>query len=88
MDAVHGLPWGGCGDSNAEREFLSDKVYSRDDRGIVGVESLGLQCSAFVVIHTKCWTCCPGHAVAAFGGVVFVCPRRRGTVATAATAEA
>jgi hypothetical protein len=29
------------GTSNTEREFPSDKVYRRDDRGIVGVESLG-----------------------------------------------
>jgi hypothetical protein len=36
---VRGLPSGGCGDSSAEREFPSDKVYRRDDRGIVGVES-------------------------------------------------
>jgi hypothetical protein len=46
-----GLPSGGCGDSSAEREFPSDKVYRRDDRGIVGVESFGLQGLAFVVIH-------------------------------------
>ncbi len=39
-----GLPSGGCGDSSAEREFPSDKVYSRDNGGIVGVESLGPQC--------------------------------------------
>src|ERR1700690_2158367 len=26
-----GLPSGGCGDSSAEREFPSDKVYGRDD---------------------------------------------------------
>jgi hypothetical protein len=32
-----GLPSGGCGGSSAEREFPSDKVYRRDDRGIVGV---------------------------------------------------
>jgi hypothetical protein len=36
-----GLPSRGCGDSSAEREFSSDKVYRRDDCGIVGVESLG-----------------------------------------------
>jgi len=29
-----------------------DKVYRRDDCGIVGVESFGLQCVAFVIIHT------------------------------------
>jgi hypothetical protein len=34
------VPSGGCGDSSAEREFPSDNVYRRDDRGIVGVESL------------------------------------------------
>jgi hypothetical protein len=38
--------------SIAEREFPSDKVYRRDDRGIVEVESFGLQDLAFVVIHT------------------------------------
>jgi len=47
------LTSGGCGDSSAEREFPSDKVYRRDDRGVVGVESFGLQCSAFVVIDTS-----------------------------------
>jgi hypothetical protein len=30
-----------CGDSRTEREFPSDKVYRRDQRGIVGVESFG-----------------------------------------------
>jgi hypothetical protein len=35
-----GLPSGGCGDSSTEREFPSDKVYRRDNRGIIGVESL------------------------------------------------
>jgi hypothetical protein len=35
------LTSGGCGDSSAEREFPSDKVYRRDNRGIVGVESFG-----------------------------------------------
>jgi hypothetical protein len=39
--------------SNTEREFLSGKVYPRNDRGIVGVESLGSQGFAFVVIHTS-----------------------------------
>ena len=29
------------------------KVYRRDDRGVVGVESLSLQGLAFVVIHTS-----------------------------------
>jgi len=29
-----------CGDSSAGREFPSDKVHRRDDRGFVGVESL------------------------------------------------
>jgi hypothetical protein len=38
LDALHGLPSGRCTDSSAEREFPSDKVYRRDDRGIVGVE--------------------------------------------------
>jgi len=40
-------------DHAGEREFPSDKVYRRDDRGIVGVESFGLQSLAFVVIHTS-----------------------------------
>jgi hypothetical protein len=43
LDMVHGLPSCGSGGLNTEREFPSDKVYRRDDRGIVGVESLGLQ---------------------------------------------
>jgi hypothetical protein len=34
---VQGLPSGGCSDPIAQREFPSDKVYRRDDRGIVGV---------------------------------------------------
>src|SRR5208282_4739507 len=38
LDTVHGLLSGGCGDLIAEREFPSDKVYRRDDRGLVGVE--------------------------------------------------
>jgi hypothetical protein len=38
-----GLLSGGCGDSSAEREFPSDKVYSRDDRGIVGIDFLSLR---------------------------------------------
>jgi hypothetical protein len=50
---VHGLLSGGCGDLIAEREFPSDKVYRRDDRGIVGVESLSLQGLAFFDIHTS-----------------------------------
>jgi hypothetical protein len=50
---VRGLPSGGCGDSSAEGEFPSDKVYSRDDRGIVRVESFGLQGLAFFGIHTS-----------------------------------
>ena len=28
---TRGLPWGGCGDSSAEREFPSDKVYRGGD---------------------------------------------------------
>jgi hypothetical protein len=52
LDTVRGLPSGGCGDLRTQREFPSDKVYRRDDCGIVGVESFGLQCLAFVVIHT------------------------------------
>ena len=49
------MPWtraGGCGDSSTEREFPSDKVYRRNDRRIVGVESLSLQGLVFVVIRT------------------------------------
>jgi hypothetical protein len=48
---MHGLLSGGCGDLSAERKFLSDKVYRRDDRGIVEVESFSLRGLAFVVIH-------------------------------------
>ena len=44
---------GGCGDSIAEREFRSDKVYRRDDRGVVGVESLIAEGLAFVIIHRQ-----------------------------------
>ena len=44
---VHGRLSGRCGDSSAEREFPSDKVYRRDHRGIVGVESFSLQGLAF-----------------------------------------
>jgi hypothetical protein len=40
LDMVHGLPSCGSGDLNTEREFPSDKVYRRDDRGVIGVESL------------------------------------------------
>jgi hypothetical protein len=48
-----GLPWDGCGHSSTEREFPSDKVYRRYDRGIVGVESLSLQGLAFFDMHTS-----------------------------------
>jgi hypothetical protein len=41
-----------CGDSSAERKFLSDKVYRRDDRGIFGVESFGLHSLGFFSVHT------------------------------------
>jgi hypothetical protein len=41
-----------CGDSSTERQFPSDKVYLRDDRGIVGVESLSPQGLGFFVVHT------------------------------------
>jgi hypothetical protein len=34
-----GRPSRGCGDSSTEREFPSDKVYRRDDRGVIGIES-------------------------------------------------
>jgi hypothetical protein len=50
LETVHGLHSGGCGHSSTEREFPSDKVYRRDDRGVVGVESLGPQGLAFVII--------------------------------------
>jgi hypothetical protein len=38
------------------KSFPSDKVYRRDDRRIVGVESLGPQGLAFVVHPHECWT--------------------------------
>jgi hypothetical protein len=49
-------------DSSAEREFPSDKVYRRDNRGVIRVESFGLQCLAFVVMHTRVGrgACCYG----------------------------
>ena len=53
LDTVHGLPSRGCGDSSAEREFPSDNVYRRDNRGIVGVEPLIPHGLAFVVIQTS-----------------------------------
>jgi hypothetical protein len=40
-----------CGDSSTEREFLSDNVYRRDDRGIVGVEPLSPEGLGVFVIH-------------------------------------
>jgi hypothetical protein len=40
-----------CADSSTERKFPSDKVYRRDDRGIVGIESLSASGLAFFVIH-------------------------------------
>jgi hypothetical protein len=49
---VHGRHSGRCGGSTTEREFPSDNVYRRDDRGIVRVESLIPQGLAFFVIHT------------------------------------
>jgi hypothetical protein len=52
LDTGHGHSSGGCGDSSTERKFPSDKVYRRDDRGIVGVESFGLQGFAFFIVHT------------------------------------
>jgi hypothetical protein len=48
---VHGSPSGGCGDSSAEREFPSDKIYRRDECGVVGVESFIVYGLAFTVIH-------------------------------------
>jgi hypothetical protein len=60
-----------------EREFPSDKVYRRDDRGVVGVESLGPQCLAFVVIHTSV-----GGAACRLGSAwLFNCVPPRGGVA-------
>jgi hypothetical protein len=52
LDTVHGLLSGGCGDLSAEREFPSDKVYRRDDRGIVGVETFGYCQSALIPGYT------------------------------------
>jgi hypothetical protein len=52
LDTVHGRPSRGCGHSSTEREFPSDKIYRRDDRGIVGVESFGPRGLAFFDIHT------------------------------------
>jgi hypothetical protein len=49
---MHGLRSGGCADSNAEREFPSDKVYRRDDHGIVGVESFSPHSLGFFIVHT------------------------------------
>jgi hypothetical protein len=60
-----------CGASSAEREFPSDKVYRRNDRGIVGVESLSLQGLAFVVIDTF-----SGRAACRYGSP-FVTSRHR-----------
>src|ERR1700761_4049725 len=40
---LHGLLLGGSADSSTEREFPSDKIYRRNDRGIVGVESFSPQ---------------------------------------------
>jgi hypothetical protein len=40
-------------DSSTQREFPSDKVYRRDDCGVLGVESTGPQGLAFFVIHTS-----------------------------------
>jgi hypothetical protein len=53
LDTVHGLPSGGSGDLNTEREFPSDKVYRRDDCGIVGFQPFGADRFAFDVIHTN-----------------------------------
>jgi hypothetical protein len=50
--------------SNTEREFLSDKVYRRDDRGIVGVESLSPQGLAFFGV-TRIVAARPGAAMSA-----------------------
>jgi hypothetical protein len=49
---VHGLLSGGCGDSSAEPEFPSDKVYRRDDRGFVGVEPFSTHSLGFFSVHT------------------------------------
>jgi hypothetical protein len=45
-------PVGGCGDSSAEREFLSDKVYRRNDRGVIGVEPFSPHRWGFFSVHT------------------------------------
>jgi hypothetical protein len=53
LDTVYGLLSRGCGDSGAEPELPSDKVYRRDHRGIVGVESFGAEGLVFVGVHTS-----------------------------------
>jgi hypothetical protein len=52
LDTVHRLLSGGCGDSNTEREFPSDKVSRRDDRGIVGVEPFSPHGLGVFSVHT------------------------------------
>ena len=51
LDTCAGSCRAGAVISNTKRKFAPHKVYRRDDRGIVGVESFGLQGLAFVVIH-------------------------------------
>ena len=46
----------------SQRQFPSDKVYRRDDRGIVGVEPLSAYGLPFFVIHTRV-----GRAALAYG---------------------
>src|SRR5271155_1680699 len=50
-----GLPSGGCGDSSAEREFPSDKVYGRDDLdcGVDRFVRFGVQDDVDVERHAR-----------------------------------
>jgi hypothetical protein len=50
---VHGRPSGTARSlPYTGREFLSDKVYRRDDRRIVGVEPFGPHSLGFFSVHT------------------------------------
>jgi hypothetical protein len=69
----------GCGDSSAEREFPSDKVYRRDDRGIVGVEPFSPHGSGFFSVHTIL-VVRPGLTVP--GRYRWLAPRRAGAART------
>src|SRR5271154_5816421 len=70
---------GGCGDSSTEREFPSDKVYRRDDRGVIGVESFCLYGSASSS-STPVLDARPGRTVPGFKALnnppVLPCPCR------------